>query len=257
MSDLPDSRFPTLPDGLARALQRMLDGPALRVQPVDWGGARYWLKRPEAPRSLRWRLQKGDPVRAFHAERAGIRHLARLGAPVPQLVASGADFLLIADAGPTLEAVLGDPATPRDTARTAAVAAGRALGRLHAGGLAHGRPYLRDICWDGAQIRMIDFETFSSRTSAARQGRDAVLFLASLLSVPGGRAVFGAAVRAWRAEAPGSADRAAARWVAGLRVVAPLARALARVRGKQSEIAGYLALAKVWPGTGAGDDGLG
>jgi tRNA A-37 threonylcarbamoyl transferase component Bud32 len=257
MSDLPDPRFPTLPDGLARALQRVLDGPASRVQPLDWGGARYWVKRPEAPRSLRWRLQKGDPVRAFRAERAGIEHLARLGAPVPRLVAAGPGFLLIEDAGPTLEAVLSDPATHGDAAQKAAVAAGRALGRMHAGGLAHGRPYLRDICWDGAQIRMIDFETFSSRTSAARQGRDAVLFLASLLSAPGGRAVFGATVRAWRAEAPASADRAAARWVAALRVAAPLARALARVRGKQSEIAGYLALAEVWSRNGAGDDGRG
>jgi tRNA A-37 threonylcarbamoyl transferase component Bud32 len=247
MTNVPDPDGPILSDALTRELRRRLDGPMLRVQRVTAAGAGFWLKRPEAPRSLRWRLQKGDPMRAFRAERAGLEELARLGAPVPRLVTAGPDFLLIEDAGTTLEALLADPATPPEHARAAVLAAARALGRLHAVGLAHGRPYLRDLCWDGARVRMIDFERYSRGNSSARQGRDAVLFLAALAGAPGGAAMVPEALAAWRAEAPASASRAAGRWVTALRLVAPLARGIARLRGKQGEIAGYLALTRAWP----------
>jgi tRNA A-37 threonylcarbamoyl transferase component Bud32 len=236
-----------LPAALAEDLRIALNGPARRVQRLARRGHGFWLKRPEHPRSLRWRLQKGDPLRAFQAERDGLEQLARLGAPVPRLVLSGPDFMLLEDAGPTLSHLLDDPGTPESVAKAAIGAAGTALGRLHARGLAHGRPYLRDICWDGAQIRMIDFERFSQRNGAGRQGRDAVLFLSSLLQTPRGEALFDTALAAWRAEAPEAATRAATRWVWCLRLLAPTARAIARLRAKQSEIAGFLALTRRWP----------
>lgn len=243
-----------LPETLARDLDRLLSGPALRVQRLTSAGARFWLKRPEQPRSWRWRLQKGDPVRAFEAERDGLQRMAQLGAPVPRIVTAGRDFMLIEDAGPTLQHLLDNPQTPEAEQRQAVADAARALGRLHGAGLAHGRPYLRDICWDGAQIRMIDFERFSRRNSPGRQGKDAILFLSSLLSAPQGQAMFELALSNWRAEAGAAAWRAASRWVAVLRVVAPLARGLARLRSKQSEIAGFLLLVMLWPRRNEGRD---
>lgn len=247
MSDVTSA----LPEGLALQLPRLLGQPGGRVQRLTWGGRAFWLKRPEAPRkSLRWRLQKGDPLTAFGRERAGLAALGDLGAPVPRMVAAGPDYLVLEDGGPTLAALLAASVTAEEIAEAAraVAAAGRALGRLHARGLAHGRPYLRDLCWDGARITMIDFESFRPRNGAGRQGRDAVLFLASLLAQPGGAAQFAPALDAWRAEAPAAAYRAAGRWVAVLRLLAPLAILALRIRRGNREVEGYLALSRLWPG---------
>lgn len=233
-----------LPEGLALELPRLLRQPGGRVQRLTWGGRAFWLKRPEARRkSLRWRLQKGDPLAAFGRERAGLAAARDLGAPVPRLLAAGPDYLVLEDAGPTLAALLAEGAPAAGPAVTEAAAA---LGRLHARGLAHGRPYLRDLCWDGARVTMIDLESFRPRNGAGRQGRDAVLFFASLLSAPGGAALFPPALAAWRTEAPAAAQRAARRWVAVLRALVPLARPLLRLRRGSREVTGYLALARLW-----------
>lgn len=237
-----------LPEGLAHELSRRLGQAGARVQRLTWDGRAFWLKRPERVRkSLRWRLQKGDPLRALAREQAVLASLRDLGAPVPRMVAAGPDYLVLEDAGPTLANLFADAATTAPEAARAAIAAAAALGRLHARGLAHGRPYLRDLCWDGARITMIDFESFRARNGAGRQGRDLVLFLASLLAQPGGEAHFAPALAAWRAEAPVAALRAAGRWVWLLRALAPLAGPLTRRRKGSSEVKGYLALARLWP----------
>jgi len=237
-------------------LVRLIAGATGRVTALDWQGRRLWLKRPEIRPSLRWRLQKGDPRRAFAHEVAGLRLLAGLGAPVPQMVSAGPDHLILADAGPSLQALLADPATGPGTARRVVLAAARVLGDLHARGLAHGRPYLRDICWDGRAIRLIDFERVRARNSALRRGLDQVLFLASLLAAPGGAAQFDAARATLAATAPAAVTRAVGAWVALLRLLAPAGRLALLSRPGNREIRSYLDLAARWrrpvPGTGAG-----
>lgn len=231
--------------GLA-ALRRLLAEPPVRVAALDWHGGRAWLKRPEIPASWRWRVQKGNPDRAFRREVEGLRALAALGAPVPRILDAGPGHLLLADAGPTVDSLLADPAVAPEARAAAVLGAARALAGLHGRGLAHGRPYLRDICWDGQSATLIDFERFRPRNSALRQGADLVLFLASLLSHPAGAGLVRPAMAELRAATPAAALRAASIWVAALRPMAPLARRVLRRKPKNREIAGYLRLLDLW-----------
>jgi tRNA A-37 threonylcarbamoyl transferase component Bud32 len=134
--------------------------PPRRVRLLALGdGRRFWLKRVERL-SGRLRLQKGDPDRAFAAEREGLQLLADEGLPVAEVALSGPDWVVMRDAGPVLPEVVADPARGEAEKLEAFRQAGRALGLLHWSGLAHGRPAVRDICWDGTAARFIDLERF-------------------------------------------------------------------------------------------------
>ena len=227
-------------------LRVLLNRPRARVSRLEWQGRRIWLKRPETRSSLRWRLQKGDPARAFRRELDGLGALAKAGMPVPQVLDQGADFLFLADAGRTLDAMLADPGTPPELASEGASeavqAAARVLARLHRQGMAHGRPYLRDLCWDGAQVTLIDFERYRTRAGALRQGADLVMFLGSLLARPAGGAHLHPAIAAYRMAAPDRTLRAARIWLACLTPLGPIARLVCRLKPHNREVAGYLRL---------------
>lgn len=148
-------------------LAPVLAQPGWRVKRLEgpWGTA--WLKRIERL-SLRLRLQKGDPRRAVEAECAGLRILAEAGVPVPEVLAAGRDWFAVADAGPTLSSLLSGPETAARARAEALPAVGRAFARLHGAGYAHGRPVLRDLCWDGRTLRFIDLERFRPGQSGDR-----------------------------------------------------------------------------------------
>ena len=162
---------------LDESLKRVLAEPPARVRRLDLAdGRRFWLKRVERL-SGRLRLQKGDPERAFAAERNGLRALAAEGVPVAGVAAEGGDWLLMADAGPTLPEVVADPGPGEAEKLRAFAEAGRALGRLHWAGMAHGRPAVRDVCWDGRVARFIDLERFRRVGRAGFwQAADVVMF---------------------------------------------------------------------------------
>jgi hypothetical protein len=169
---------PPATDACEAGLRRLLDAPAdaagPRVRAVDLPSGRVWLKRAER-RGFWQRLQKGAPGATFAAERHGARLLAAAGLPVVPPVAEGPDFLLLRDAGPSLERLLRPGAAGGAERRRAFAAAGRALAALHAAGVVHGRPALRDICWDGVQARFIDLERFRAPAGAAAQARDLLI----------------------------------------------------------------------------------
>ncbi|MEZ5798606.1 MAG: hypothetical protein R3D63_14680 [Paracoccaceae bacterium] len=154
-----------MPEGdLGPAVRKALAEPPQRVRRLHLpDGRQVWLKRVERLAGA-MRLQKGDPVRAFEAERRGLHALADRGLPVAGLLAEGDDWFVMQDAGPILPQVVAD--APEDEALRAFAVAGRALGRLHWAGLVHGRPAVRDICWDGQEARFIDLERFRRRGGA-------------------------------------------------------------------------------------------
>ncbi len=143
------------------------------MQPLDLpDGRRFWLKQVERLTG-RMRLQKGDPARSFAAEREGIRALQHLGLPVAGLSMEGPGWFVLPDAGPVLPQVVADPALGDAGKLAAMTAAGRALAAVHGAALVHGRPAVRDICWDGTQIRFIDLERFhEARIGGWRQAMD-------------------------------------------------------------------------------------
>ena len=228
---------PALPAPLARAVERALDTPG-RVQQVRAAGRMVWVKQAETL-SLRWRLQKGDANRAFEADRTGLRVLGDAGLPVPPILAEGPDFFVVPDVGPTLARMLVDPDAAGPDRLAAFAAAGCALAVLHRAGVCHGRPSIRDICWDGITARVIDLERFRpGKRSLRDMAADVVVFHYSILSY--GRAEtpeLHAAATAYRAHAPEGVWQAAQARMARLRWLAPVARAVQRVRPNSRELA--------------------
>ena len=201
---------PHLDGPVAARIQSALAASSVRVQRVMVDGTPLWIKRVERPTLLR-RLQKGNARAAFAAERAALGALALAGAPVPAILAEGRDYYAVADGGPTLKAVLRDPAAPTAERARAFAAAGRALAALHARGLSHGRPAVRDLCWDGRSITFLDPESYAeTRNTPAGHARDLVIMVSSILTVDAGATAEAAqALSAYRAADPcGVADRA-------------------------------------------------
>ena len=225
---------PDLDESLARALAE----PPRRVRRLDLAdGRRFWLKRVERLTG-RLRLQKGDPARAFAAERDGLRALGAAGLPVTGVAAEGPDWVLMPDAGPTLPEVVIDPALEETEKLRAFAEAGRALGRLHWAGMAHGRPAVRDLCWDGSEARFIDLERFRRAGRAGLwQAADVVMFAQTAFTLwPKDGRWLDAALGAYVVSAPEGAVTAVRRLVRWLAPVGWLAAGLSRVRPGSREL---------------------
>jgi tRNA A-37 threonylcarbamoyl transferase component Bud32 len=223
---------------LETALQAALAEPPRRVRAVVLpDGRRFWLKRVERL-SGRLRLQKGDPARAFASEREGLRALAAAGVPVAGVAAEGPDWMLMPDAGPVLTAVVADTGRGEAEKLRAFAEAGQALGRLHRAGLAHGRPAVRDVCWDGAEARFIDLERFRrARRAGFWQAADVVMFAQTAFTAwPGDPRWLEAALDAYAVSAPEGAMAAVRRLVCWLAPVGWLAAGLARLRSGSREL---------------------
>ncbi|MFN6925487.1 MAG: serine/threonine protein phosphatase [Tabrizicola sp.] len=223
---------------LDRAVSAALSAPLRRVRRLDLpDGRRFWLKRVERLSGL-LRLQKGDPGKAFAAEREGLRVLDAAGLPVAGIVAEGPGWMLMPDAGPTLPEVVADAARD-DAARLAAFRqAGRALGDLHWAGQVHGRPAVRDICWDGRTARFIDLERFRpGRRGGLWQAMDLVMFVQTCFTQwPDDPRWLDAALEAYAVNAPPEALARAARLARWLMPLGFLAGALARLKPGNREL---------------------
>jgi hypothetical protein len=212
---------------------------AQRVLCVAVDGQRYWVKRAEQL-SRRWRLQKGDPARAFARERAAMAALAGRGLPVAAPVAEGPGYIALPDFGPPLTALPGPAGSPERL--TAFAAGGAALAALHAAGIAHGRPNIRDICWSGQQATLIDLERCDPAQGGRRAMRDDLfLLLHSAVAALGADAPeIGALIAGYRAAAPAGPWRDAARRARRLAWFAPLWRLATRLDTRRGDFAAVL-----------------
>jgi len=154
-----------------------------RISRITHQGRVIWVKRRENPGLVR-RLQKGDPIIAFAAERAAMQTLRAAGVRVPEIVAEGVDFFASADSGVTLNLILVSQTEPLAQRVKAFTAAGVALARMHAAHLSHGRPSIKDICWQDGRITFLDFERYAAKRNTAKGHReDLILMVASAYSV--------------------------------------------------------------------------
>lgn len=223
---------------LDRALTEALAEPPQRVRALVLpDGRRFWLKRVERL-SGRLRLQKGDPARAFAAERDGVRALEAAGLPVAGIAAEGPDWMLMPDAGPVLPEVVADPARGEAEKLAAFAAAGRALGLLHWAGMAHGRPAVRDVCWDGSEARFIDLERFRrARRAGFWQAADVVMFAQTAFTAwPEDDGWLEAALASYVPNAPEGAMAAVRRLARWLSPLGWLAAGLAALRPGSREV---------------------
>lgn len=213
---------------LDAAIHAALDGPYRRIVALDLpDGRKVWLKRAERL-SGRMRLQKGSGIKGFAREWAGLHLLGNLGLPAAPVLAEGPDWFVTPDLGPTLRDLMWQGAPGLAPVFTAA---GTALAQLHLQSYRHGRPAIRDFCWDGKAVHFIDLERFSTVKSDPRGlALDLLIFAHSLMAdglheghKDAAPALQSAALDAYRALAPGiwAQARTTARW---LRWLPPLAR---------------------------------
>lgn len=211
-------------DWKAVVLQEMEKRPDERVFSFLLEGRRIWVKRAEHVYHEAWLrfarraclllglgiLQPGaDPngARAIRFEAGRLRRLARLGLPVPEVFASGADWVALFDCGKPLSNVVRDAS---EMEREAALSqAAEALAALHARGLHHGRPALKDMMWDGSRSWLLDFEdgVIIGLPREKRLARDVLLFLQSIMKEAGeaGPALARIAFDVYRRKSPESA----------------------------------------------------
>ncbi|MDO8882414.1 MAG: hypothetical protein U0934_14755 [Pseudotabrizicola sp.] len=225
---------------VAAVLEAALAQPSQRIQALDLpDGGRVWLKRVEQATGL-MRLQKGNGLTAFVAEREALHLLRAKGAPVPDVIAEGPDYLLLPDLGPNLSTLLNDTAHPVADRSAAFAAAGAALAGLHRAGFAHGRPALRDFCWQAGDLRLIDLERFRNRKRGQMmRALDIVVFTHSWFAngrdiAPGPE--LDAALTAYRSAAPAGLWRAVAQMVRLLSPLGSLAGGVARISKPSKDV---------------------
>ncbi|QCO57520.1 hypothetical protein EOK75_17575 (plasmid) [Pseudorhodobacter turbinis] len=210
---------------LEAAIQAALTGPYHRIMALDLAdGRKVWLKRAEHLTG-RMRLQKGDGAKGFARERDGLHLLAQVGLPAAPILAEGPDWFVTPDLGSTLRQLMWDPEGDKTPVFAAA---GAALARLHLQSYRHGRPAIRDFCWNGTDIHFIDLERFSPVKSDPRGlALDLLIFAHSLVAdgfrVAGPVPLQEAALGAYRDLAPGiwAQAQTTAAW---LRWLPPIAR---------------------------------
>jgi len=156
-----------------------------RVMPFEYQGKKYWLKQAEKPEGA-MRFLKSDPKQALRREISALRLLGDKQAPVPKLVDATDDYLVVEDAGTTVNRWLSG--TEQPSLQTILNDAASALAGLHKLQLAHGRPALRDISWQEGKVTFIDFEASQLGKDLLRQQtRDLLVFVHSLYRYLGPR----------------------------------------------------------------------
>jgi tRNA A-37 threonylcarbamoyl transferase component Bud32 len=164
--------------------------------------------------------------------------LAAAGLPVAEVVAEGPGWMLMPDAGPVLSQIVADAGRNEAEKLRACAEAGRALARLHGAGVAHGRPAVRDVCWDGQVARFIDLERFRRASRAGFwQAADVVMFAqTAFTSWPEDARWLEAALGAYAVSAPEGAVVAVRRLAWGLAPVGWLAAGLSALRPGSREL---------------------
>ena len=129
-----------------------------------------------------------SPVRIqMGGERCALRQDVCRGIRVPEVFAAGDEWLALADCGDNLIDVLGDADLPVQAAQTILSSAAENLAALHALGIHHGRPALKDMVWDGQEVTLLDFEDgiIVGLSREKRILRDLLIFMQSIFKEMG------------------------------------------------------------------------
>ncbi|MEE2025669.1 lipopolysaccharide kinase InaA family protein [Alkalimonas mucilaginosa] len=207
---------------LLQPLRQQIAEQSARTFSCQFEGQTVWVKRAEYHASPRWRwlasciarisnnplyipTQAPAGVVAIQEEAKRLQHLSDLGVPVPKLIAAEADWIALADAGPSLKQWLLSPDCSEQEKSTILLAAAKALADLHQAGRWHGRPALRDMAWDGERICFLDFEEDPAKvlTNEQCQIRDVLVFIHGLYRyLPADSGLITQAILCYKTHAP-------------------------------------------------------
>ncbi len=150
--------------------------PAERVISFSLAGEKFWIKRKMG--NGRRAAVKYSVEKEFYYEIARMTIAARntpeLVAPIEVLTP---EYMVTRDGGPTLKNWLDSEMTEEEKLALLAKA-GAALASLHRAGIVHGRPALRDICWQKGKFSFLDWENrLYSKDPAEQKAIDFLLLL--------------------------------------------------------------------------------
>jgi tRNA A-37 threonylcarbamoyl transferase component Bud32 len=241
LSDLRD-------EDVARVLRALVESDE-RVQRLQLPARTVWIKRQGskilpvfvaiqrlAATVLRLTFLRPSPQLSPEAMQA--REIARLrsfdaaGFPVPRIVYASSTAMVMADVGPTIGERLRGVRNDPELHDALLVKVADALGRVHAAGLCHGRPHVRDFFLAADAVGFMDFEEdpASVMPLEVAQARDVLLYFLVVTSV----ALFPhqtcpASLDAWLRHAPASARRELRALVSVASRILPLARLIGRL----------------------------
>ena len=168
-----------------------------RTERIRFQDQPAWIKRPEPPRSslfvplhrllslllptaLHPTNSAGGPT-ALVAEADRLVLFARAGLPVPRVLERAENHIILSDCGQHFGLFLFGLTSEPDRIRHIGLAL-EVLMQIHAAGLSHGRPHLKDFAFaPGSGISILDLEEDPIKTMslAEAQARDFWLFLGS------------------------------------------------------------------------------
>jgi tRNA A-37 threonylcarbamoyl transferase component Bud32 len=236
-------------DEIGELLRAMMQSDG-RVQRLELKDRTVWIKRQGGKTMLPlvavqsmfarlFRIPILRPSPQLSAEAMQARELARISAfadagfPVPKVVYASATAMVMSDVGPTIDYRMrvlkrSDPAAHD----ALLVQVADALGRVHAAGLSHGRPHVRDFFLEDGEVGFMDFEEdpASVMPLAMAQARDVLLYFLVVASrALDAGATCPAALQAWLAHAPDAARHELVRLTALIGRILPLARLIGRL----------------------------
>lgn len=186
--------------------------PGSRTLSGDYEGRKLWIKQTVPPQSRIWHtLQRAmaslsglpilratvitddSPINLEH-EAKRLRTFKENGFKVPDVLAVYDTMMVLTDVGPQLRTTL-DQTLDSERRVEILKQAIRNLAALHRKGLVHGRPYLRDMTYENAEIAFLDLEEdpLTVMPLAAGQARDLWIFLGSAsryARLPGNKAAY-------------------------------------------------------------------
>ena len=239
-----------LEDADIAALMQVLLASDGRIQQLNLSAGSVWIKRQGVEKAPWWiKLQAFaasalpykflkpspilKPVEMMERERRRMMEFGAKGFPVPEIIYSSQTAIVISDVGPTVQRILKWKRRAGETDHDALlIDCAAAIGDLHAAGLCHGRPHVRDFFLRDGHIGFMDFEEEPQAVMPLEtaQARDIwLLFLPLCTLAQNGRATLDAAYQAWASRAPEAAIIELRRLVRVLGRFLPLARLIGRV----------------------------
>lgn len=156
-----------------RAEEIIREHPESRILNFTFDRKKYWIKRKMGNGRNQW--IKYSVEKEFYYELARMRIAGEFHPElIPNLVLLTSDYMVTKDGGPTLKNML-DSDIPEEEKLSILKKAGAALASLHADGIIHGRPALRDIAYKDGKFTFLDWE--SRLYSKDREEQKAIDFL--------------------------------------------------------------------------------
>ena len=238
-----------LEDADIAALMQTLLMSEKRIQRLELSSGAVWIKRQGTEEPRWWSKLQGfaarllpyaflrpspvlSPVEMMAREKRRMIEFGNAGFTVPAIIYSSDTAIVLEDVGPTIQGIVARKASEGHPDRLL-VQSAIELGELHAAGLCHGRPHIRDFFLKGGRIGFMDFEEEPQAVMplASAQARDLwLLFLPLSAFAENTDATLSAAYRGWSAHAPQATIDELRRLVRVLGRFLPLARLIGRVQ---------------------------